>query len=192
MRVKRGVLLVLVVLVLQGCSWVNQQLGLSGATGIPKPAGDELTRTVQSERYFVVPNSVYDGDTLRVMDARQELKIRLCGIDAPEMDQQMGIESRDYLRSLIDQGHGAILVAAVEKDRYGRTVAELYVPTDDGGEIHLNSQMVADGMAFVYDRYVTGCPNGSVIARAGEMAQSQQLGVWGTPGMVKPWEHRQQ
>lgn len=36
-----------------------------------------------SERYRLVEGSVYDGDTLRVTDGRQEIKIRLCGIDAP-------------------------------------------------------------------------------------------------------------
>jgi endonuclease YncB( thermonuclease family) len=48
----------------------------------------------------VKPGSVYDGDTLRVLCDRSELKIRMCGIDAPEKDQPGGIEARDYLRSL--------------------------------------------------------------------------------------------
>jgi endonuclease YncB( thermonuclease family) len=47
----------------------------------------------------VKPGSVHDGDTLRVVRGNEELKIRLCGIDAPEIKQTLGIESRDYLRS---------------------------------------------------------------------------------------------
>lgn len=72
----------------------------------------------------------------------EELKIRLCGIDAPEKDQQFGIESRDHLRSLIDRGieDGRLIVLPVEQDRYGRTVAEIFVPmVDTEEEIHLTS-----------------------------------------------------
>ena len=51
------------------------------------------------ERWQLKPGSIYDGDTLRVVRDGEELKIRLCGIDAPEIKQPLGIESRDYLRS---------------------------------------------------------------------------------------------
>ena len=50
------------------------------------------------EIYQLKENSVYDGDTLRVQRNGEELKIRLCGIDSPERDQKLGIESRDHLR----------------------------------------------------------------------------------------------
>jgi hypothetical protein len=43
-------------------------------------------------------------DTLRATDGDQEFKIQLCGIDALEKDQPMGVESRDHLQELIDQG----------------------------------------------------------------------------------------
>ena len=49
--------------------------------------------------WSVKPGSIYDGDTLRVVKGNQELKIRFCGIDAPELKQTLGVEARDYLRS---------------------------------------------------------------------------------------------
>lgn len=52
-----------------------------------------------AEQWQVKPGSIHDGDTLRVVRGNEELKIRLCGIDAPEIKQPLGIESRDYLRS---------------------------------------------------------------------------------------------
>ncbi|MEM0979543.1 MAG: hypothetical protein AAGH78_04630 [Cyanobacteria bacterium P01_H01_bin.58] len=73
------------------------------------------TSVANSEHYQLVPGSIYDGDTLRVTDGSQEIKIRLCGIDAPEKEQPMGIESRDHLRSLVAQGDGAIIVVPVER-----------------------------------------------------------------------------
>lgn len=43
--------------------------------------------------------SIYDGDTLRVVRGNEELKIRFCGTDSPELKQTLGVEARDYLRT---------------------------------------------------------------------------------------------
>ncbi|MEM8723285.1 MAG: hypothetical protein AAGE84_29030 [Cyanobacteria bacterium P01_G01_bin.39] len=62
-----------------------------------------IDRAFSSDNYGsqwqVKPGSIYDGDTLRVVRGNEELKIRFCGIDAPELKQPLGVESRDYLRS---------------------------------------------------------------------------------------------
>ncbi len=146
----------------------------------------------QSKTYQLVAGSVHDGDTLRVTDGGEEIKIRLCGIDAPEIDQPLGIASRDHLRSLMNRGNGAINVVSVETDQYGRTVAELFVPTGNGEEIPINAQMVQDGYAYHYARYSGGCPNGAVLAGAEQEAQSARRGVWANPNAVKPWDYRRE
>ena len=150
-------------------------------------------RTTLSEHWLVVPGSVYDGDTLRVGLDGQELKIRLCGIDAPERNQELGIESRDYLRSLIAQNpHRKIIVVPVEEDRYGRTVAELFLwPDDDPArEININSAMLMAGMAYVYERYVDSCPNGQTFRRAEMIGRNAKAGVW-AGDYQRPWDYRQ-
>lgn len=142
-----------------------------------------------SEHWQVKPDSVYDGDTLRVVRGREEMKIRFCGIDAPEKDQALGVQARDYLRSLVERGNGSVVVVPVEKDRYGRTVAELFV-MESGGEIHLNSEMVAAGMAFHYAQYSGNCPNQRSIVMAEDMAKEKRLGVWANGTPEYPWEWR--
>lgn len=145
-----------------------------------------------SEHMLVVPGSVYDGDTLRVGRDGQELKIRLCGIDAPERDQSLGIESRDYLRALLDQNpQGKVIIVPVEEDQYGRTVAELFLwPDDDASrEISINSEMLMAGMAYVYPQYVDGCPNGEVFKQAETIGQEAKAGVWAGNNQ-RPWEYR--
>lgn len=50
---------------------------------------------------------VHDGDTMTVApmgDVRTPLKIRLYGIDAPELEQKGGPQSRDHLLSLVRPG----------------------------------------------------------------------------------------
>lgn len=149
-----------------------------------------------SEIWQLVPGSIYDGDTLRVHRGGTEMKIRLCGIDAPEKDQPMGIASRDHLRSLINQGNGSILVVLVETDRYGRTVAELFIQPragqgyQSGEEIAINAQMVADGYAYHYAQYSDDCPNGQVLASLEADAQTARRGVWANANATKPWDYR--
>ena len=144
-----------------------------------------------SEYYKVVSGSIYDGDTFRVSDGAQEIKVRLCGIDAPESAQALGIESRDHLRSLITKGNGQIILVTTDVDQYGRTIAEAFVPTGNGDEeIHLNSQMVADGMAYVYPQYVGSCPNAAPMMIAERAAKEGAQGVWANPSNQKPWDYR--
>ncbi|ESA37283.1 micrococcal nuclease-like nuclease [Leptolyngbya sp. Heron Island J] len=143
-----------------------------------------------TEWYRVLEGSIYDGDTLRVERGDQELKIRFCGTDSPEIEQPGGIEARDHLRSLVAQGDGAIGVVPIEKDRYGRTVADLFVIRPDGSEIHLNSQMVMDGMAYHYKKYSGSCPQPDVLVRAEEIAKERLAGVWAIPNTQYPWNYR--
>ena len=78
----------------------------------------------------------------------------------------------------------------IEKNRYGRTVAEIYVKDSDSNAINLNVQMVRDGYAWHYERYSGSCPIRSEFAIAQEIAQKESLGIWnGNP--QPPWEWRQ-
>ncbi|MDL5055410.1 thermonuclease family protein [Oscillatoria laete-virens NRMC-F 0139] len=149
-----------------------------------------LPKIPDSERWLVVQGSVHDGDTLRVGRDGEQLRIRLCGIDAPELSQPMGEQSRDYLRSLLPTEQ-EVIVLRVEEDRYGRTVAELIVENPDGTETHVNGDMVLNGMAYVYPQYVERCPNALPIESAQDIAQEKRVGVWALPnGGDRPWDYR--
>ena len=152
-------------------------------------AGDVET----SKHYELVPDSVYDGDSFRVRDGDQEVEVRLCGLDSPEKDQAMGTESRDHLRQLLAKGTGRVTLVETDIDQYERPIAEVFIPTGNGEEeIHLNTQMVADGMAYVYPQYVGSCPNGSLMQSVEPEARRKALGVWANPNAQKPWDYRRQ
>ena len=97
---------------------------------------------------------------------------------------------RERLRSLVAQGDGSIGVVAIEKDRYGRTVADLFVMVGEEEEINLNSQMVMDGMAYHDEKYSGSCPQPEVLEKAEAIAKEQAAGVWANPGAEKPWAFR--
>lgn len=129
---------------------------------------------------------VTDGDTINVHRGGQELRIRFCGIDAPETKQALGPESTALLRQLIDSSDGQVQIAPVQTDRYGRMVAEVW-----SNEVGLlNAELVEQGMAFVYDRYVSGCPSREAIEASSDLAQRQKLGVWSVAAFQKPWDWR--
>lgn len=71
--------------------------------------------------------STGDGDTLRVRTggASQPITIRLACIDAPESDQPGGQAAAARLAQLLPRD-AAVNLRAVDTDRYGRTVAEVY------------------------------------------------------------------
>lgn len=105
------------------------------------------------------------------------------------LDYPLVIEVRDYLRSHLDKGNGEVVLVPIEKDRYGRTVAELFLPLGNGEELFLNGEMVAAGMAWHYAQYSGSCPNKDVLVSQEAIALSQGLGVH-KGGSVKPWEWR--
>lgn len=122
---------------------------------------------------------ISDGDTLTVLHERQQIKIRLAEIDAPEKAQPFGVKSKQSLSDLCF-GKQAEVVPQT-RDRYGRTVARVRC---DG--IDANAEQVRRGMAWVYDRYVTD----RSLYLLQEEARSARRGLWADPTPFPPWEWR--
>jgi len=102
-------------------------------------------------RYLALIVSVYDADTVTaVIDLgfgiSYKTKIRLYGIDAPEMrgsEREEGIEARDYLRELILGKTIQIETIKDKKGKYGRYLGILH---DSDGNI--NERLVKENYAI--------------------------------------------
>jgi len=97
--------------------------------------------------------SCYDGDTCTTNTGE---KIRLACIDTPELrgkraDPVRARASRDYLRSLV-VGRKKVTIRRITKDRYGRTVGELFL---NGSNVQ--QQLVSARHAEIYWRYAHQC-----------------------------------
>jgi endonuclease YncB( thermonuclease family) len=105
----------------QSLSWINCKIFIAITviiSGCSSANSENLSLSKKSQYYQLKEGSVYDGDTFRVIDPNgQELKLRVACIDAPEKKQALGIESRDYLRSLLAKNPNKLIV--VEKEREG-------------------------------------------------------------------------
>lgn len=110
-------------------------------------------------------------------------KIRLAGIDAPELAQPFGIESRNYLEQMI---LGKVVeVEERSLDRYGRTVAEL---TTTGG-IDVNHRLVQKGFAWCYPSFAK---KDKKLFTLEARAKASSAGLWSEPNPEPPWVFRKQ
>lgn len=120
---------------------------------------------------------VHDGDTVRLLDGR---RVRLWGIDAPELRQPWGPESRDHLAALV-RGREVQLEPHGE-DRYGRLLAVLRV----GGR-SANHDLVARGLAWWFRKYT---PEAHDLEALELEARRRRLGLWSQAHPLAPWDFR--
>jgi endonuclease YncB( thermonuclease family) len=130
-----------------------------------------------SPGYLVV--GISDGDTITVSDGLRQTKVRLAEIDAPEKRQAFGGRSKQSLASLCFQKEA--LIESQGKDRYGRVIGRVHCAGIDA-----NAEQVRQGMAWVYDRYVTD----RSLYPLQETARTARRGLWADPSPVPPWEWR--
>jgi micrococcal nuclease len=129
--------------------------------------------------------SVGDGDTLRVQGQDGPVTIRLACVDAPESSQAFGPEATLRLRQIVSTGQ-PVEVRAIERDRYGRTVAEIY----SGGQ-SVGLQLVREGYAVVYEQYISGCaPTAEDYRQAESAARNARRNFWSQPNPTMPWDFR--
>jgi micrococcal nuclease len=128
--------------------------------------------------------SVGDGDTLRVRGIDGEaITVRLACIDAPETAQGMlGSIAREALHGLV--GSAPLELRVQTRDRYGRTVAEVFA-----GGVNVGLEMVRRGDVFVYRQYLSGCDASTYLA-AEAQAERSRAGVWRWGNVERPWDFR--
>lgn len=123
--------------------------------------------------------SIADGDTLTVLVDRQQVKVRLEGIDSPEAKQAFGARAREALGKLVHDKQ--VTVKVTGKDRYGRSLGVVLL---DG--VNVNQKMVADGYAWHFKRY----SKDKTLAELEVKARSAKAGLWADKDPMPPWEWR--
>ncbi|MCT7975222.1 thermonuclease family protein [Laspinema olomoucense] len=134
--------------------------------------------------------TVYDGDTLTLQKDGEERKVRFCGVDAPEKNQPGGKESAEFLRAAVERGGGKVGVTFVEKDRYGRWVAEVWSDPGQFEEELLNSALIVSGHAWVYKQFWGNCPNRAALEASEKSAEQYGTAPWKQSGNIAPWKWR--
>ena len=124
---------------------------------------------------------VFDGDTLWVqpLDGGRYRKLRLDGLDAPEICQSGGEASRDALAARVLRQ--VVTVRERSRDDYGRALVRLQHEGDDVGAF-----MVLQGQAWSYRWRHSEGP----FAQEERLARTQKKGVFAAPSPEPPRDFR--
>jgi len=123
--------------------------------------------------------SITDGDTIKVLVEKEQIVVRLEGIDAPESKQPFGTKSKEALAALCHEKN--VVVRSTGKDRYGRTLGTVKVDKTD-----VNAEMVKTGFAWHYKQY----SKDAELGKLEDSARESKLGLWADKDPVPPWEWR--
>lgn len=122
---------------------------------------------------------VLKGDTIIVADAGMvKNKIRLQGIDAPELTQAFGAASKDRLSENI--GGKGVFITWKQRDQFLTALGEVYL-----GDRFINLEMVRDGMAW-RKQY----SQSKEFADVEDVARRSKRGLWADDSPTPPWEFR--
>jgi micrococcal nuclease len=123
---------------------------------------------------------VVDGDSIVVLtEDKQQVHVRLEGIDCPEMKQDFGNRAK---QATVDICFGKeVRIEKTGLDRYGRTLAFVYI-----GDTCVNKYLLEIGMAWHFKKYNSD----TVLAKLEIEARGKKVGLWSQPNSIAPWEWR--
>ena len=115
-----------------------------------------LTTYVSSDIKIRKQNDLYcyDGDTCYVTYKGKNDKVRLLGLDTPEIsnpkceqEYALGIDARNFVNNLISEGVSIKFKTEYNRDFFGRILSYIIV---DGENV--SQKMVSNGLGVIYDR----------------------------------------
>ena len=136
-----------------------------------------LTLDRDTKSYKVL--KIADGDSFTLIKENRELEIRLYGIDCPERTQPFHAKAKKFTGNMLQSGE--IRIEVVDRDRYGRTVAWVYVDS-----LSVNEALVRHGLAWHYKHY----SRDRNLAQLEDDAKARNIGLWSDPTSTPPWQFR--
>ena len=128
---------------------------------------------------------VADGDTVTIepVHGGARAKVRLHGIDCPEMGQPYGQAAKAYVVKTALYKTVDVQVTPQGKDRYGRVVAVIEIP----GVGILQELLLKEGLAWVWPQYCKDCKAWEAMQAK---ARAQGKGLWAGNKPIEPWVWR--
>ena len=125
---------------------------------------------------------VADGDTFTILtDQKEQIRIRLYGIDAPERKQDFGTKSRNFVDELVYNK-----VVKVENrgiDRYKKVLGVVWIDN-----ANLNELLLKNGLAWHYHYFYKS----KRYAELEQQARKNRINIWSLKNPIAPWEFRKQ
>lgn len=135
--------------------------------------------SLTSSAFEAIVTAVTDGDTVKIEYENKIIKVRLAGIDTPELKQEFGLEAKKALEERVL--NKKVYIDGDKKDRYGRLIADIKI-----GSRWVNKELVEEGYAWHYKQYSKDIE----LAEAELNAKKTAIGLWTSDNPVPPWSYR--
>ncbi|MFZ1641203.1 MAG: thermonuclease family protein [Candidatus Contendobacter sp.] len=109
------------------------------------------------------------------------MKVRLAGIDAPELAQPFGQKSKQSLSELAFNRPATVAVSKI--DDYGRSIGVVTV-----AGVNVEVEQVRRGLAWVYRQYSDDAQ--LVVLALEAEAKAARRGLWAEVNPLPPWDWR--
>jgi endonuclease YncB( thermonuclease family) len=129
---------------------------------------------------------IVDGDTINVLVlGKQQIRVRLAFVDAPERDQAFGQHAKQAMSELVFGKDVKLRPHTIDSD--GRVVARVLIDNQDAG-----LELLRRGLCWVYEKYVgeASVEIQNSYREAQDTAHAEKLGLWQDPDPEPPWEWR--
>ena len=125
--------------------------------------------------------AVADGNTLTVLTTdKQQVKIRLYGVDCPERNRHFGAPAKQATSDAVFGKN--VTVQPIHTNSYGQMAAVILMP---GGK-SLNEHLVRNGMALVNPQFCTQEEICNPLRKLEQAAKGQRRGVWADKDQMPP------
>ena len=171
-------------------SSIGEEPVVSEPSGVISPDPREKPKFVQQPTptprkktlppFSAVVTRVPEGDVLTVSHRGKRTRLRLYGIDCPELEQPVGVQAKQYSERLLLGKK--VKVYPIETDKYARVLSWVFL---DGEGV--NARLVTTGMAWWYPDL------GSHEAKLKEYqarAEAAGRGLWSLSYRETPWDFR--
>ncbi len=125
--------------------------------------------------------SIVDGDTIDVVSDGQAMRVRLNGIDAPNIDQPYGAEAKQYVSKLTM--NQLVKLTVHGQDREKHLIADVELPHHR----MLTNEVLRAGLGW----YRKDSSVNPVLQQLEQDARGQRVGLWSDSNPTPPWNFHQ-
>ena len=149
---------------------------------------DSISKLSSLGVYVGMVSKVSDGDTFHVKTASGYKKVRLYGVDAPEMKQKGGKEIYKRVESLLLDKK--VIVSEQTTDKYGRAVAQILLFTKSDKKQDVGAMLLEKGMVWYTPRYCKKQDPCDGYAMLFDKVKNQKIGIFKDKDIQSPEEWR--
>ena len=142
-----------------------------------------LSTDVRASSLFGKVIDVNSGDVITIFNLNRPVRVKLLGVDAPEMNQAFGDVAKSHLAELVHEKSVLVEYFGIAGD--GSLTGRVLLENFDIG-----AQMIRDGAAWFDPNNVTHLSpaDREIYQQSEQAARSEHRGLWQGENPIAPWE----